>query len=125
MNCCVFCNLDQSKAFVATENVVGVFDDYPTTPGHTLIAPYRHIHTIEELFLEEEVEIWNVIRMAKSLLKARYGNIKGWNIGVNEGKVAGQTLDHLHFHLIPRFEGDVEDPSGGIRNILKESSVRW
>jgi len=85
--------------------------------GHTLIIPYRHVGNYFESSDEEKIEIIEMINNVKLMLDDKYSP-DGYNIGINSGKAAGQTVMHLHVHVIPRYAGDVDDPRGGIRGVI-------
>ena len=98
---------------------MGRFDDFPVNPGHFEVIPKRHVPTIFDTTNEEKLAIFDLINEAKKLIDKKY-KPDGYNIGINNGESAGQTVMHLHVHLIPRFKGDVENPRGGIRGIIPE-----
>jgi diadenosine tetraphosphate (Ap4A) HIT family hydrolase len=93
-------------------------DKYPVTRGHHLIVPNRHVEDLTDLTKEERAELGLVLVEAFYCIKIIASCMDGFNIGVNNGSVAGQTISHLHFHFIPRREGDVEDPTGGVRGVI-------
>jgi diadenosine tetraphosphate (Ap4A) HIT family hydrolase len=93
------------------------WDNFPVSPGHAEIVPKRHIESIFDLNEEEREEMFELLRSMKEVIQIRH-RPDGFNVGVNEGRAAGRTIDHLHVHLIPRYVGDVEDPVGGVRNII-------
>ena len=114
---CLFCSPNQ----IIAENdlAYAIYDRYPVSPGHLLIITKRHI---ESLFDASEIErqaLNKLIEECKDLLDAKYYP-DGYNIGVNCGSAAGQTIFHVHIHLIPRYRGDMEDPSGGVRGVIPE-----
>lgn len=115
---CEFCRLvvKQDREVIAQNHAfIAVFDKYPVNPGHTLLIATRHISTPFELTAKEAGQLISIINDAKTVLDERY-QPAGYNIGINAGIAAGQTVDHLHVHLIPRYDGDVPKPRGGIRN---------
>lgn len=93
------------------------WDEYPVNPGHLLIIPRRHIQSIFELNLVEFLSLWKVLYHVKQIIYSKY-NPDGLNIGINDGVVAGQSIMHLHIHIIPRYDGDVENPRGGVRGVI-------
>ena len=99
-------------------------DGFPVSEGHTLIIPKRHIASIFEATIEEQVDIFTTLKKAKKQLEKTL-NPDGYNIGINDGISAGQTVMHLHIHLIPRYAGDQNDPRGGIRWIFPEKADYW
>lgn len=117
MNSCPFCSpvdplLDHPLAFALA-------DRYPAAPGHTLIVTRRHVADFFDTTPEEQQALLALLREAKRLLDARYAP-QGYNIGINVGALAGQTVAHVHVHLIPRYAGDVADPRGGVRAVIPE-----
>jgi diadenosine tetraphosphate (Ap4A) HIT family hydrolase len=104
--------------FLRNEHAYVLWDGFPVTPLHALIIPSRHAKDYFELTSNELIACDALLRRASRTLSARDGSIGGFNIGVNVGGAAGQTIFHCHFHLIPRRPGDVEDPRGGIRNTI-------
>lgn len=119
---CLFCTFQTQDPtrMVAENNLAYVIrDEFPVTTGHTLCIPKRHTATYFELVPAEVNAINALIRVQKKLLEAADPQITGWNIGMNCGKTAGQTIFHCHVHLIPRRISDTTNPSGGIRNLLK------
>lgn len=99
-------------------------DAFPISPGHTLVVPKRHFADLFGASPEEIGEIWQALRRAAADLAGKH-HPNGFNVGVNVGKAAGQTVMHLHVHLIPRYSGDQPDPRGGIRHIFPELADYW
>lgn len=97
--------------------VFGLWDAYPVSPGHALLIPRRHIPTWFEATSEEHIAFVSAIDQAKAAIEKDH-QPDGYNIGINCGAAAGQTVFHLHVHLIPRYHGDVGDPRGGVRHII-------
>lgn len=93
------------------------FDIYPVNKGHVLIIPKRHCGDYFELTDEEQSSCWKMVNKVKELLSERF-NPDGFNVGINIGKVAGQTINHVHIHLIPRYKGDIDEPEGGVRGVI-------
>jgi diadenosine tetraphosphate (Ap4A) HIT family hydrolase len=118
MNDTIFNNLPKERIIDSTKYFNVIRDNYPVTPLHTLIIPKRHILEFTDLTLEEETEFHLILKKAKSSLKTLDSTITGFNIGINEGQSAGQTIMHCHIHLIPRRDGDVENPKGGVRGVI-------
>lgn len=112
---CLFC--DSSTAVLRNEHAYVRFDDYPANPGHCLIIPFRHFASFFEATAEERAAIFSIIDQARALVDEQY-RPGGYNIGVNVGPIAGQSVPHLHVHLIPRYAGDVENPKGGVRGVI-------
>ena len=115
---CPFCNL-ASKVELITETATSVafLDSFPVNPGHTLIIPKRHIASYFDLSIHEQRALWLVINRCKMLIQKRF-NPDGFNVGINVGETAGQSIFHVHIHLIPRYNGDVESPRGGVRGVI-------
>lgn len=103
---------------------VAFFDCFPVSPCHTLVIPRRHVASIYELSDPELGDLWGLVAAVRRQLSAATDAI-GFNIGVNDGIAAGQTVVHAHIHVIPRREGDVDDPRGGIRWVIPEKARYW
>ena len=117
-NPCLFCN---SKAgVVAHENDLAYasYDTYPVTEQHCLIIPKRHVVDYFELSNEELIACNDLIKIVKNEVINKDKRIKAFNVGTNAGKIAGQSIMHCHIHLIPRREGDVDNPQGGVRSVI-------
>jgi len=99
-------------------------DGFPISPGHTLVIPTQHIGSFFDLGHEERDALFTLLDEAKRRLDKEY-HPAGFNIGINDGPAAGQTVPHLHIHLIPRYTGDQEDPRGGIRWIFPAKADYW
>jgi diadenosine tetraphosphate (Ap4A) HIT family hydrolase len=122
---CVFCELREKAdrpVLARTASFFAVRDKYPVSVGHTLLIPYRHVSRLRDLSTEEFAELKEILQTIQDDLTQQHA--EGFNIGVNEGEVAGQTVSHLHVHVIPRYPGDVQSPRGGIRN-LKSALVEY
>jgi diadenosine tetraphosphate (Ap4A) HIT family hydrolase len=118
---CIFCNKNNCKIISITKYFFIIRDTaYPVTKHHTLIITNRHVADFFELTKEEIIELDKILKNQKEELKKIDENISGFNIGVNVGKDAGQSIMHCHLHLIPRRKGDVEDPRGGVRGVIPE-----
>ena len=114
-NNCIFCN--PTDIVINGEYAYSRFDGYPVSEGHCLIIPKRHVGSIDELTDVELKDLYTVLHQTKILIRETYLP-DGFNIGINEGEAAGQTVPHLHIHLIPRYEGDVVCPRGGVRGAI-------
>ncbi|MDW7644417.1 MAG: HIT family protein [Desulfuromonadales bacterium] len=124
MSSCPFCQIDASRILLANELAMAIHDGYPVSSGHSLIIPKRHIASIFETTPAEQAALWElVVKMRESLLEEHHP--AGFNIGINDGVAAGQTVLHLHIHLIPRYSGDQCDPRGGVRWIFPEKAKYW
>lgn len=97
--------------------MIGLWDGLPVTPGHVLLIPTRHVRNWFEATIEERVALTRAIDVARHAIETNFG-ADGYNIGINSGEAAGQTVFHLHVHVIPRRHGDVEDPRGGVRHVI-------
>lgn len=117
MQDCIFCNI--SKPVLENEYAVAIYDKYPVNPGHMLIIPKRHIADYFAAAKEERQAIDQLLAECKKLLDKKF-NPDGYNIGINCGACAGQTIFHLHVHLIPRYQGDMVHPQGGVRGVIPE-----
>ena len=121
---CIFCKLRDERVINECEHTISFIDTYPASPGHTLVVPKRHFATYFEATEEEILAIGRAIQKAKKILDKEYAP-DAYNIGINNGEAAGQSVMHLHVHIIPRYTGDVEDPKGGVRWILKNKANYW
>ena len=117
-NPCLFCITKKEDIIDENEFAYATFDSYPVSSQHCLIVPKRHIKDYFELNKEEVIGCDQLIKKIKNQVEKNDKTIKGFNIGINSGKVAGQSIMHCHIHLIPRREGDVENPRGGVRGVI-------
>ena len=118
---CIFCNKINCKVISSTKHFFIIRDTtYPVTKHHTLIIANRHIDDFFELTKDEMSDLYEVLKEQKRELKKLDREISAFNVGVNIGKDAGQSIMHCHIHLIPRRKGDVNDPSGGVRGVIPE-----
>lgn len=115
---CPFCNPVSERCVDEQASVRVLLDLYPVTEGHHLIVPKRHVDSWFDLSPGEQNAITAVVQRLQRELKERDKTIGGFNIGVNSGTVAGQTVPHAHMHLIPRRKGDTADPTGGVRGVI-------
>ena len=118
---CLFCNIqtnERTRIIAENELAYVIRDGFPVTTGHTLFIPKRHAVDYFELVQSEVNAINALMHEQKRLLTLDDSSIQGFNIGMNCGEVAGQTIFHCHVHLIPRRTGDVENPRGGVRHII-------
>lgn len=117
---CVFCCC---REYVSENNLAfAIYDKYPVSPGHMLIIPKRHVSSFFETTAEEKVALLDLLAECReALINERHPD--GFNIGINDGQPAGQTVMHLHIHLIPRYTGDIENPRGGVRGVIPEKRV--
>jgi diadenosine tetraphosphate (Ap4A) HIT family hydrolase len=121
---CPFCRVAAERVVDESALTLTIRDTFPVSPGHTLVIPKRHFAGLFEATADEIAEIWQALRLAAGDLSANHGP-DGFNVGVNVGVAAGQTVMHLHVHLIPRYESDQVDPRGGIRRIFPELADYW
>jgi diadenosine tetraphosphate (Ap4A) HIT family hydrolase len=120
---CPFCSMVEERIIEGGEYAFAVLDAYPVSPGHTLIVSRRHVADAFELSGDEIAEIMRLIQAARRRIDAEY-RPDGYNVGVNVGKDAGQTIMHVHVHVIPRNAGDVARPEGGVRHVIP-GKARW
>lgn len=121
---CPFCTLPLERIIDSNDLALVIRDGYPVSPGHTLVIPKRHIGSWFEITPEEQSAMLNLLGTAKAVLEKEF-KPDGYNIGINDGPTAGQTVPHLHMHLIPRYKGDLEDPRGGVRWIIPGKAKYW
>jgi ATP adenylyltransferase len=115
---CAFCDGSQEDLILQEKGLVfAMADKFPVSPGHTLIVPRRHCSDYFLLTSEEQAACWGLVNKMKLLLDRQY-HPDGYNIGINNLQAAGQTIPHVHIHLIPRYQGDVPRPQGGIRGVI-------
>jgi diadenosine tetraphosphate (Ap4A) HIT family hydrolase len=114
---CLFCDTQSLKIVLENDKAIAFYDKYPVQRGHLLIVPKRHAATYFDATDEEIMAIHELIKKGKELLDREFSP-DGYNIGVNVGEYGGQTVMHLHVHLIPRYKGDIDDPRGGIRKAI-------
>jgi diadenosine tetraphosphate (Ap4A) HIT family hydrolase len=123
---CVFCErIELGDVLLSNEHAAAFEDGFPISPGHTLIVPRRHEADLLALAEEEQAAIWSLIAPVRQMIEAQWGAADGYNIGVNIGTAAGQTIAHAHLHLIPRWHGDVADPRGGVRWVVPSKAAYW
>ena len=121
-NPCIFCNPREDEVLAENEHALLIKDNSPVSEGHCLIIPKRHVKNNFEINKEENQAFFELIKKAKSLIEAKGLNPDGYNIGSNNGIAAGQSVFHLHIHIIPRYNGDVRNPKGGIRQVLPKTA---
>ena len=119
-NPCLFCNSKISGIAHENDLAYASYDTYPVSELHCLIIPKRHVIDYFELTDEELVACNDLIKVIKEQILIKDKNVKAFNIGTNAGKIAGQSIMHCHIHLIPRREGDVENPQGGVRSVIPQ-----
>lgn len=122
---CPFCaRLASGEMQTPGLSVVAIPDSFPVNPGHTLVVPRRHLVDLFDLPGEELADVWRLVAEVKASLQ-RERKVDAFNVGVNVGSAAGQTVDHAHVHVIPRFRGDVPDPRGGVRWVVPARAAYW
>ena len=121
---CPFCTLPPERIIDSNDFGMAIRDGFPISPGHTLVIPKRHAGSWFEISRDEQSGLLELLERAKTALQNEFGP-DGYNIGINDGPAAGQTIPHLHMHLIPRYKGDQEDARGGVRWIIPEKAKYW
>ena len=121
---CLFCTLSAGRVVLANEPAAVIRDNFPVSSGHTLILPKRHVVSFFDVTGDNRTTMLALLDSAKLGLDAAF-HPDGYNVGINDGEAAGQTVPHLHLHLIPRYAGDREDRGGGVRWILPQQAKYW
>lgn len=116
---CIFCEYSKEDYIVENELCFAIFDKFPVNEGHALIIPKRHFSNYFDATSEEIRAMYDLSHKVKEIIDQKY-KPDGYNVGVNVDIAGGQTIMHLHMHIIPRFNGDIEDPRGGVRRIKKQ-----
>ncbi|AWZ48596.1 HIT family protein [Clostridiaceae bacterium 14S0207] len=116
---CLFCDYDKKDYIAENKLAFAIFDKFPVNKGHALIIPKRHFHNFFDASEEEVTAIYSLLHEVKSIVDNKF-TPSGYNVGVNVGYDGGQTIMHLHVHLIPRYKGDIENPRGGIRKLKRQ-----
>ena len=117
-NNCPFCKVESERELIASTPLsIAFFDGFPVSPGHTLIIPRRHVASFFDLTKDEQKDMLTLADNVKSIIDDKY-HPDGYNVGVNVGEAAGQSVLHVHLHLIPRYKGDVSNPRGGVRGVI-------
>ncbi len=117
MSDCVFCRRDSMQIIGENDLALAFYDMHPVSRGHVLVIPKRHVDNFFEASAEEHQAMAMLITDVRYLLQKKY-DPDGYNIGANCGRAAGQTVFHYHLHIIPRYDGDVKDPRGGVRKVI-------
>ena len=118
MNTCLFCNIEYERVIAENNLAYAVRDGFPVTELHTLIIPKRHVEDYFGLTQEELLACDELIRSLKDEIMDSDSSVDAFNIGMNAGESAGQTIFHCHIHIIPRRSGDVENPRWGVRHLI-------
>ena len=119
---CLFCNIPQDRIIAENEFAFAMRDGFPVTELHSLIIPKRHVYDYFGLTNEELFACNSLLNSLKNDILKIDNTVEGFNIGMNSGEVAGQTIFHCHIHLIPRRQGDVENPRGGVRFVIPDKA---
>jgi len=117
---CPFCNPDTDRELITeTATAYAILDKFPVSKGHALVIPKKHVADYFDLSFKEQSACFFILNAVKDIIKSKF-NPDGFNIGVNVGEMAGQTIPHVHLHLIPRYTGDVNEPRGGVRGVIPD-----
>lgn len=119
-----FYPLEDDRIITKSSNCIGFFDKYPISKGHALVIPRCPIESLYELDDDMQSEMWNTAKEVRNILAEQF-TPDGFNIGINDGYAAGQTMPHAHIHIIPRYAEDIADPRGGIRWIIPAKAKYW
>jgi diadenosine tetraphosphate (Ap4A) HIT family hydrolase len=119
-----FYPLHQDRIILANDTAIAFRDAFPLSKGHALVVPRVVVISLYDLDAEAQAALWETVRQTRELLEEQYAP-DGFTIGVNDGIAAGQTVPHAHVHVIPRYEGDVSDPRGGIRWVIPKRAAYW
>jgi len=121
---CPFCSLSRDRLVFESELAIAFRDGFPVSPGHTLVIPRRHVASFFDTTPQEQAAMLRLLNLARIDLDHRH-HPSAYNVGINDGHAAGQTVPHVHIHLIPRYAGDREDPRGGVRWVLPNQAAYW
>ena len=122
---CIFCErVSSDEVLLRNELAVAFGDAYPVNPGHILVVPRRHVLDYFALTETEQAAVWQLVNQVRHVIDVEF-RPDGYNIGVNVGAAAGQTVGHVHVHVIPRFKDDVADPRGGVRWVVPSRACYW
>ena len=119
---CIFCNIDKDRIILENEDAFAVYDVFPVSKGHMLIIPKKHIKNYFEADEQLRAQLWKLVDECKKMSDKKF-TPQGYNVGINCGEAAGQTVMHLHIHLIPRYSGDIENPRGGVRGVIPDKRI--
>lgn len=121
---CRFCVTKKPGRRLIADSEYGfaAYDRHPASEGHFLVIPYRHFASYFDINPEELVDLWGLVAKGKEVVDKEFSP-DGYNIGINVGSAAGQSIHHLHIHVIPRYEGDVENPKGGVRGVIPHKKL--
>jgi len=121
---CPFCQLVNSRTWISNQHGIAFRDGFPISPGHTLIFPKAHVAYFFDLSSDIQHSLWELVSVVRTRLVEEF-HPDGFNVGMNDGQTAGQTVMHAHIHVIPRYKGDVVDPRGGVRWIIPSKAAYW
>lgn len=124
MAACPFCDIPAERILIERDVGWAIPDLYPLSRGHTLVIPRRHVASIFTLPPAETSALWELVGAVREMLAGEL-HPDGFNIGLNDGEAAGQTIAHAHVHVVPRYHGDVPDPRGGVRWVMPERAIYW
>jgi diadenosine tetraphosphate (Ap4A) HIT family hydrolase len=117
---CPFCYLESGRKIISESSLAfAIYDKFPVSPGHVLVIPNRHCSDYFELPFKEQLECLKLLNKVKAYIQDLY-KPDGYNVGINIGKCAGQTIAHVHLHIIPRYFGDNSEPEGGVRAVIPD-----
>jgi len=119
---CIFCNIEKERIITENEFAFAIYDSFPVSQGHILVIPKKHINNYFEADSQTKEQLWKLVDECKEIVDKKF-NPAGYNIGINCGEAAGQTVMHLHIHLIPRYKGDIENPRGGVRGVIPDKRI--
>src|SRR5690554_6108613 len=120
---CPFCNPESTKELLLeSATAYAIYDQFPVNEGHALIIPKRHCSDYFSLSFKEQSACWFILNKTKEIISEKF-NPDGFNVGININETAGQTIPHVHIHLIPRYKDDVENPEGGVRGVIPEKQI--
>jgi ATP adenylyltransferase len=120
---CLFCEIEDQRVIASNALCYAIRDKFPVTEHHTLVVPRRHVSDFFDLYQPEINGVHSLLSAIKHLIEKLDGSVAGFNVGMNSGEAAGQTIFHCHVHLIPRRKGDVENPRGGVRGVIPEKRI--
>ena len=121
---CPFCDQPRDRVFYEDELVLGLWDAYPVSEGHALVITRRHVANWFDASPDEQAAVMRGVEVARAEIE-KTRKPDGYNVGFNAGEAAGQTVPHLHVHVIPRLRGDVADPRGGVRWVIPAKAAYW
>ena len=121
---CPFCHLETTRICISKQFGIAIRDGFPISPGHTLIVPRQHVASLFDLPTGIQQSLWELVTDVRTSLMEEF-HPDGFNIGLNDGQAAGQTVMHAHIHVIPRYKGDTADPRGGVRWIIPTKAAYW